>query len=151
MGTFERLKLDFGLFLIYFVPPFFPFVTFFFFLFFSCRAYGGLFCSVLWESISLYSLGCPWTHWTIQTGLKTWGNPPASASQMQHVPLCLATSWLDMKITFDTAGYFSILICLYSDRIWNRNFTHKQKCQVFPLYLKTAYHILSNHGFMYII
>jgi hypothetical protein len=52
-----------------------------------------LFCFVFPDRDSLYSPGCPGTHFVDQAGLKL-RNPPASASQVLGLKACTTTSWL---------------------------------------------------------
>jgi biotin carboxylase len=42
--------------------------------------------------VSLYSPGCPGTHFVDQAGLKL-RNPPASASQVLGLKMCATTAW----------------------------------------------------------
>jgi len=58
---------------------FFSFFFLFFFLFFVFR-----------DRVSLYSPGCPGTHFVDQAGLKL-RNPPASASQVLGLKACATT------------------------------------------------------------
>jgi hypothetical protein len=76
------------------------------FLFVFCLLVGELFCFclvflvslfVFWDRVSLYSPGCPGTHFVDQAGLEL-RNPPASASQVLglkafHLPVCLCTTF----------------------------------------------------------
>jgi hypothetical protein len=53
------------------------------------------FCFVLFfgDRVSLYSPGCPGTHFVDQAGLEL-RNPPASASQVLGLKACATTAWL---------------------------------------------------------
>jgi hypothetical protein len=50
-----------------------------------------LFCFVLTDRVSLYSPGCPGTHFVDQAGLEL-RNPPASASQVLGLRACATTA-----------------------------------------------------------
>jgi hypothetical protein len=52
-----------------------------------------LFVFVFQDRVSLYSPGCPGTHFVDQAGLKL-RNPPASASQVLRLKVCATTIWL---------------------------------------------------------
>jgi hypothetical protein len=45
------------------------------------------------DRVSLYSPGCPGTHFIDQAGLEL-RNPPASASQVLGLKACATTAWL---------------------------------------------------------
>jgi hypothetical protein len=45
------------------------------------------------DRVSLYSPGCPGTHFVNQAGLEL-RNPPASASQVLGLTACTTTAWL---------------------------------------------------------
>jgi hypothetical protein len=49
-----------------------------------------LFCFVFQDRVSLYSPGCPGTHFVDQAGLKL-KNPPASASRVLGLKACATT------------------------------------------------------------
>jgi hypothetical protein len=49
------------------------------------------------DRVSLYSPGCPGTHFVDQAGLKL-RNPPASASQVLGLKACATTAWLPLII-----------------------------------------------------
>ena len=72
-------------------------------VFFVCLFYFGvLFCFVLMvfqDRVSLYSPGCPGTHFVDQAVLKL-RNPPASASRV-----------LGLKVCATTPGYICIYLC----------------------------------------
>jgi hypothetical protein len=53
-----------------------------------------LFCFVFRDRVSLYSLGCPGTHFVDQAGLEL-RNPPASASQVLRLMACATTPGSD--------------------------------------------------------
>jgi hypothetical protein len=52
-----------------------------------------LFFLVFQNRVSLYSPGCPGTHFVDQAGLKL-KNPPASASQVLRLKVCATTAQL---------------------------------------------------------
>jgi hypothetical protein len=54
-----------------------------------------LFCFLFFsrDRVSLYSLGCPGTHFVDQASLEL-RNPPASASQVLGLKACATTTWL---------------------------------------------------------
>jgi hypothetical protein len=62
-------------------------------LLFVCLV-GWLVCFVLvfQDRVSLYSSGCPGTHFVDQAGLEL-RNPPASASQVLGLKACATTTW----------------------------------------------------------
>jgi hypothetical protein len=45
------------------------------------------------DMVSLYSPGCPRTHFVDEAGLELT-NPPASASQVLRLKACVTTAWL---------------------------------------------------------
>jgi hypothetical protein len=49
-----------------------------------------LFCFVFWDRVSLYSPGCPGTHFVDQAGLEL-RNLPASASRVLELKVCTTT------------------------------------------------------------
>jgi hypothetical protein len=49
-----------------------------------------LFCLFVWFGFSLYSPGCPGTHFVNQAGLEL-RNPPASASRVLGLKVCATT------------------------------------------------------------
>jgi hypothetical protein len=57
------------------------------------------FCLFVWlvlvfgDRVSLYSPGCPGTHFVDQAGLEL-RNPSASASQVLELKVCATTAWL---------------------------------------------------------
>jgi hypothetical protein len=63
------------------------------FLFF----FGGGWFLVFRDRVSLYSPGCPGTHFVDQTGLKL-RNPPASASQVLGLKACATTTQLTQRV-----------------------------------------------------
>jgi hypothetical protein len=63
------------------------FILFYFILFIYLFC---LFCFVFRDGVSLYSPGCPETHFVDQTGLEL-RNPPASASQVLGLKACATT------------------------------------------------------------
>ena len=70
----------------------FCFVCFFFVLF--------VFAFVFWDRVSLYSPGCPGTHFVDQAGLEL-RNPPAPASRVLGLKACATTPGLseEFKVT----------------------------------------------------
>jgi hypothetical protein len=71
------------------------FVLFCFVLFFAFFCLVGFFCFILFgfvfeDTVSLYSPGCPGTHFVDQAGLEL-RNPPASASRVQGLKACGTT------------------------------------------------------------
>jgi hypothetical protein len=74
--------------------------TFFFFFFFGFS-----------DRVSLYSSGCPGTHFVDQAGLKL-RNLPASASQVLGLKVCATTAWLDksLELTITTETCVGALI-----------------------------------------
>jgi hypothetical protein len=50
-----------------------------------------VFVFVFWDRVSLYSPGCPGTHFVDQAGLEL-RNPPASASQVLGLKVCATTT-----------------------------------------------------------
>jgi hypothetical protein len=63
------------------------------------------------ELVSLYSSGCPGTHFVDQAGLEL-RNPPASASQVLGLKACTTTEFgsLDLAIHLCLRGFPSSLI-----------------------------------------
>jgi hypothetical protein len=53
--------------------------------------------SVFGDRVSLYSLGCPGTHFVDQAVLEL-RNPPASASRVLGLKACATTAWLRVFI-----------------------------------------------------
>jgi hypothetical protein len=79
-------------------PPFFVLFCFVFcFLFFPDR-------------VSLYSLGCPGTHFVDQAGLEL-RNPPVSASQVLGLKVCATTAWPPFYFYFIL--FFVCMFCLH--------------------------------------
>ena len=62
-----------------------------FFLF--CFVFVFFFCFVFWDRVSLYSPGCPGTHFVDQASLEL-RNPPVSASQVLGLKDCAITARL---------------------------------------------------------
>jgi hypothetical protein len=88
------------------LQPVVPLFFFYFFLFFiiiksfpSCSF--ALFCFVFRDRVSLYSPGCPGTHFVDQAGLEL-RNLPATASRV-----------LGLKACNTTPGFPSIFICSF--------------------------------------
>jgi hypothetical protein len=75
---------------ITFITP----ILFYFILFYFILFYFILFWLILIfrDRVSLYSPGCPGTHFVDQAGLKL-RNPPASASQVLGLKACATTAW----------------------------------------------------------
>jgi hypothetical protein len=65
-----------------------------------------LFCFVFRDRVSLYSPGCPGTHFVEQAGLEH-RNPPASASQVLGLKAFDTTAWLNIPIQITTEEYKS--------------------------------------------
>jgi hypothetical protein len=57
------------------------------------------------DRVSLYSPGCPGTHFVDQAGLKL-RNPPASASQVLGLKACPTTTWSILTLI-----QLEILVC----------------------------------------
>jgi hypothetical protein len=55
-----------------------------------------------WDRVSLYSPGCPGTHFVDQAGLEL-RNPPASASRVLGLKVCATTAWLPMGQSPDSS------------------------------------------------
>jgi hypothetical protein len=58
------------------------------------------FCFVFRDRVSLYSSGCPGTHFVDQAGLEL-RNPPASASQVLGLKACTTTPVFDAFLYLD--------------------------------------------------
>jgi hypothetical protein len=59
------------------------------------------------DRVSLYSLGCPGTHFVDQAGLEL-RNPPVSASQVLGLKVCATTARLSATfLMFETASHVS--------------------------------------------
>jgi hypothetical protein len=68
-------------------------LSFFLILFFCFVLFVCLFLFFFRDRVSLYSLGCPGTHFVDQAGLKL-RDPPASASQVLGLKVCTTTARL---------------------------------------------------------
>jgi hypothetical protein len=74
-------------------------------MFFFCLFVLFFVCLFFRDRVSLYSPGCPGTHFVDQAGLEL-RNPPASASQV-----------LGLKARATTPGYKAVLIFSWADRL----------------------------------
>jgi hypothetical protein len=69
------------------------------------------------DRVSLYSLGCPGTHFVDQAGLEL-RNPPASASRVLGLKACATTPGLEVISKEDTRArgsglLLALLLCLF--------------------------------------
>jgi hypothetical protein len=71
-----------------------------------------LFCFVFRDRVSLYSLGCPGTHFVDRAGLEL-RNPPASASQVLGLKACATTARLEFLIMNGKAIFTHIYIYVH--------------------------------------
>jgi hypothetical protein len=62
-----------------------------------------------WDRVSLYSPGCPGTHFVDQAGLEL-RNLPASASQVLGLKACTTTAQLDFSLVSQTHSYIQIFM-----------------------------------------
>ena len=93
---------------------------FFLFCFVFCFFCFVLFCLVFWDTVSLYSPGCPGTHFVDQAVLEL-RNPPASASQVLGLK-ARATTPSEPFLIEPYILYFSILrLCLIKTIIMRVN------------------------------
>ena len=63
------------------------------------------------DRVSLYSSGCPGTHFVDQAGLEL-RNLPASASQMLGLKACATTAWLNTIVFIVAFNLFSDYVLL---------------------------------------
>ncbi|EDL38424.1 mCG148344 [Mus musculus] len=68
-------------------------------------------CFVFQDRVSLYSPGCPGTHFVDQAGLEL-RNPPASASQVLGLKACAATT------TWQKHGFYVSFSVLYKSDLF---------------------------------
>jgi hypothetical protein len=93
-----------------FLSSHFVFVSVFFF-----------FCFVLffvfWDRVSLYSPGCPGTHFVDQAGLKL-RNPPVSASRVLGLKACATTFWFLFLFLFFLTSFLLCRSCEVNQLLW---------------------------------
>jgi hypothetical protein len=63
-----------------------------------------LFVCLFFDRVSLYTPGCPGTHFINQAGLEL-RNPPASAFQVLGLKACATTAWRSEGLLTEITGY----------------------------------------------
>jgi hypothetical protein len=90
-----------------------------------------------WDRVSLYSPGCPGTHFVDQAGLEL-RNPPASASQVLGLKACATTpSWSCfwcqlLTLNFYPTWFLPVLLCLHSSVLCKNPVTSLYLASVSP-------------------